>query len=265
MDKIFSKIKNQKLTPEERSEMLIVLNKYMKENPKQDFLSKPVRSPFYSTVWEISKQKRVALPVTAVIIFVLTTSTVFGANNSLPGDVLYPVKRFGETVQSVAAIGTKAKAKVSTEHAISRLEEAAELASRGGLTEDKVLELEDDFKKHFDKIEKNIEELKNEGDEDNAEKLMAVFEDTVSLQGEDFDKLTENEDVDEGSKENLRKIRSKLEDEVIKKKKERDIEKEHKKVEGLDRELKKEDNFNTSDDDEGYEEKEVSGRDRDGD
>lgn len=265
MDKLFSKIKNQKLTPEERSEMLLVLSRYIKENPEQDFISKPVRSPFYSTVWEISKQKRVALPVTAVIIFVLTTSTVFGANNSLPGDVLYPVKRFSETVQSAVAIGTKAKAKVSTEHAISRLEEAAELASRGSLTEDKVLELEDDFKKHFDKIEKNIEELKNKGDEDNAEKLMTVFEDTVSIQGEDFDKLTEDEDVDDDSKENLKKIRSKLEDEVIKKKKKRDIEKEHKKEENIDKKSKEEKDYDVSDKDREGERKEEKDRDRDDD
>lgn len=241
MEKIFSKIKDQKLTTEEKSEMLLIIDKYIAKNPIQDDFSKPIKSPFYSNVWTISKRKKIILPVTAVMIFALTTSTVFGANGSLPGDVLYPVKRFGETVQSAVAIGTKAKTKVSTEHAISRLEEAAELASRGSLTEDKVLELEDDFKKHFDKIEKNIEELKNKGDEDNAEKLMTVFEDTVSIHEEDFDKLTENEDVDDDSKENLKKIKNSLEKEITKKKKERKIEKEKQEEKYKDQKIEKKD------------------------
>lgn len=209
MDKLFSKIKKEALTTDEKSQMVLNLNKYVEANPVEKVsFDRPIKSPFYSTVWTISKQRTIVLPVTAALIFVLTSGTVLASNSSLPGDTLYPVKKFNESVQSVVAVGTKAKTKVSTEHAVARLKEAKELASKGGLTEEKALKLEVEFQKHFEKIEKNIEKLKNEGDDVKAEELLSVFEDSVSLQNDDIDKLSEDLDLNDDTRENLKNLRS---------------------------------------------------------
>lgn len=231
MEKLFSKIKKETLTTDEKSQMVLNLNKYIEANPVENisFNKRPIKSPFYSTVWTLSKQRTVVLPVTAALIFVLTSGTVLASNTSLPGDTLYPVKKFNESVQSAVALGTKAKTKVSTEHAVSRLEEAKELASKGKLTEEKALKLESDFQQHFEKIEKNIEKLKNDGDEANAKELLSVFEDSVSLENDDIDKLAEDLDLDDDTRENLRGVKSRVENEINKRKKDREKDREDEK------------------------------------
>lgn len=229
MEKLFSKIKKETLTTDEKSQMVLNLNKYIENNPVGSFSPRPIKSPFYSTFWTLPRKRTVVLPVTAALIFVLTSGTVLASNSSLPGDTLYPVKKFNEAVQSVVAVGTKAKTKTFTEHAISRLEEARELASKGVLTEEKAIRLEKDFQKHVEKIEKNIEKLKNDGDNTRADELLSVFEDSVSLQNDDMEKLSENQDVDDDTRENLKNIKSRVENEINKRKKDRDDDKEEKK------------------------------------
>lgn len=225
MDKLFSKIKKEALTTDEKSQMILNLNKYLESNPVEKVsFDRPIKSPFYSTVWTISKQRTIVLPVTAALIFVLTSGTVLASNSSLPGDTLYPVKKFNESIQSVMALGTQAKTKVSAEHAVTRLKEAKELASKGGLTEEKALKIEVDFQKHFEKIEKNIEKLKNEGDEVRADELLSVFEDSVSLQNDDINKLSEDLDLNDDTRENLKnlkRVKTHVENEINKKKKDR--------------------------------------------
>lgn len=215
MKKLFERLKEEKLTQKEKTEMLSVLKDFVKKNPvKSTIFSQPIKSPFYSSFWGTIKQRKFAILPTFLLIFILTTSTTFGAMSSLPGDILYPVKILNENVRSFVAIGPKAKARISTEQAISRLEEAEKLATRGNLTSEKTKELKSKFEEHSDKIKKNIEDLKKEGDVDFAKEVSSRFKNSINHQKENIDKLTSEEKISTSSRENFSKITSHVDEEI---------------------------------------------------
>jgi len=215
MKNIFQKIKEEKLTPDEKAKMLSVLKDFVKKTPIEiSSVKKTIKSPFYLPIFNTIKQRKFAIPTAFLLIFILTTSTTFGAMNSLPGDILYPVKIFNENVKSAVAVGAKAKARVSTEQAISRLEEAERLAKRGNLTPEKAEEIKIKFEEHSDEIKKNIEDLKKEGNSDFAKEVSSHFKDSIGSQKEKINKLTDEDRISTSSRESFSDITSDVEKEI---------------------------------------------------
>jgi RNA polymerase sigma-70 factor, ECF subfamily len=70
--------------------------------------------------------------VIAVLFFLLGQGAVYAARDSVPGDRLYPVKRFGEQVQLRFANGQAERASLHLGFAQIRLQELAKLALRPG-------------------------------------------------------------------------------------------------------------------------------------
>ncbi len=84
----------------------------------------PARSRFRRWLW-------VAV-VAQLLIVAITASTVSAAAGSMPGDLLYPVKRWSESV-AVQFAGTEEHANLQLIHAQRRLDEFQILASRGNV------------------------------------------------------------------------------------------------------------------------------------
>jgi hypothetical protein len=90
-------------------------------------LTLPARRP--------ARERRIAAAVGGLALVGATTSMAMAAQNALPGDTLYPVKRAIENVHTGLSLGEAQKGSTLLGNASGRLDEATEL-SRGGELED---------------------------------------------------------------------------------------------------------------------------------
>ena len=103
-------------------------------------LSSP--SPYVSFSFSI----RSVVMSSLVLVLLIGTGTASAAQDSAPGDLLYPIKvSVNEKIESALARGPAARAEVYAKFAERRLDEAQQLASRGALDAQKEAELEARF------------------------------------------------------------------------------------------------------------------------
>jgi hypothetical protein len=77
------------------------------------------------------RRRRLAAVVAVVSIGAAATGTAFAAEDSLPGETLYPIKRLVESAQTTVALGDGSKGKAELSQATTRLHEAVSLAKAG--------------------------------------------------------------------------------------------------------------------------------------
>ncbi len=144
---------NQNLTKQEKEQIKHHLISYMEANPVRNSevqRHKVWHEKFRSLLYKLNPKNMYALllkPASMVIsgVIVFTGGTGIAAQQSLPGDALYPVKVGQEEVRSWFALSTEAQAELSLELAEERLREAEELAVKGELTAEKRADLEARF------------------------------------------------------------------------------------------------------------------------
>lgn len=101
----------------------------------------------------------------------------FASENSLPGDVLYPVKiRFNEEVRALLTTSVEGRADWETTRAERRLEEAEKLAVSGELNEQTEAEVGSNFQKHAEKAKNHVAELEAKAELKTAAKAGARLE-----------------------------------------------------------------------------------------
>lgn len=128
MDEQFKKLiqdmKKVKLTDEEKAETRSFLKYFVKNNPIKEG---KVLFPFMQVFAR-------PIPTMAVIILLIGVSVSFAAENSLPNDLLYPVKTsVNENVLKILARDEESKVKLETRFVRRRLEEAKELVANNKL------------------------------------------------------------------------------------------------------------------------------------
>ena len=102
----------------------------------------------------------------AVFIALVGTSGIaLASENTLPGDMLYPVKiGFVEPLETAMLVDAKSRATWNSILAERRLAEAAMLASNGALTEQNRILLQDQFELHVDRANSAASEVRTKGD-----------------------------------------------------------------------------------------------------
>lgn len=95
----------------------------------------------------------VIISLVGAMILVSTMSTIGMAQNTMPGDILYPIKIVGENIQLSLTPTVEGKARIEMEFAGRRIEELNKLAAANKLS---VSKFEEKVKKITDKLEKNI-------------------------------------------------------------------------------------------------------------
>ena len=130
-----------------------------------------------SSVWE-SLWRRIN-PVyiaTPLIIASLGAGVVYGAENSLPGDFLYPVKTSViEKMQSSLAVNRKDKAALHAKFAIKRLEEIEEVSKKRVLTDEQIQQMNAHFDENQKELDDDLKDLKNAHEDDAATELSTNF------------------------------------------------------------------------------------------
>ncbi len=132
------------------------------------------------------------MPILAslVIMVLLGGGVSFAAENSLPGNTLYPVKvKFNEEVRGVLSFGEESKTEWEARRVERRLEEAAELAASGALSSDVSAKIEENFEEHARRVEDRIARFEAENKIMAAADLASKFETSLRVHDQILERL----------------------------------------------------------------------------
>lgn len=161
--KIFSFLKSERLTENERIQMRNVLKSVIRENPVRASGGFSTR---YEGILSIFNSHSLR-PAGFALVFVLVAGigTSYAADGALPGDPLYAVKvGFSEPVQGVLAVSPVAQAQWNTELISRRLEEAATLAAKGTLNDSARTQIEQQIALRSVSVDQNVEKIRKGSD-----------------------------------------------------------------------------------------------------
>ena len=142
-EEIIKKAKEASLKSEEKSKMRAELFAFMKKADVREV--QPARRIF-----------RLFKPIPAFATFLIITMLAGGVSlaseNSLPGDVLYPLKvSFNEEVRSALTLSGESKTDWEVRRAERRVEEAEKLAEKGKLSEEVKIKIEANFERQAER------------------------------------------------------------------------------------------------------------------
>ncbi len=196
---IFRYIKRVKLSSEEKERGRSALRAFIATNP--------VREGVFSRLISQKRQRSIVerlfihpMPIALIIALILGGGVTFAAEQSLPGEALYPVKiNVNEQVRSLLAVSDDAEARLQANLAERRLEEAEKLAVDGRLNDDVLAKIESNFDGHAARVATRIEAMKNTpNDNANAVAVGSRFEASLRAHEEILNRLAE-EKKEEGS------------------------------------------------------------------
>jgi len=139
MDKFLEKLNKAKskinLSPERKEDLYL---KIISAATEREQRAKFAPAGF----WKLSLRVPTTIFASILGLMVITASTSFAAERSLPGDVLYPVKRnVNEGIMKLLANTEVKKVAVTTNLVERRIAEATELAATGRLNEEAAVDL----------------------------------------------------------------------------------------------------------------------------
>lgn len=165
LKRFFRPAKDIRLTAEARWANHFALMKIIEECPLRDVRNTSFDRPIYMFASLVA------------ILLLFGGAATFAAENSLPGDFLYPVKtEITEPVRVLLSTSLAADGQLEIEFANKRLKESESLAVRGKLNSTHRANLEQRFLGHAQKIENLIVELEAKGDFQGAVNLGSSFE-----------------------------------------------------------------------------------------
>lgn len=163
-EQFIEKTKSVRLTDEEKSRMKWALLSYIENEPV--IKEQGVRLPYKGSLTQyLILRFTESMPIILILALLASGGTALAAQNSLPGDVLYPVKiHINENVRSLFAFSNNAQAKLQAELAVTRLMEAEKLAAENKLDATTTAMLQANFSDHSQLFQKEVDSLKNRSD-----------------------------------------------------------------------------------------------------
>ncbi len=135
------------------------------------------------------------MPIILIIALLVGGGVSVAAEQSLPGDALYPIKiSLNESVRGGLSLSSEAKANYEVTKAEKRLVEAEELAAEGKLDTEAQAQIEANFDRFAERVAARIEEVKKD-DPEAAAGIAARFETALSAHEAILAKLAVNADA----------------------------------------------------------------------
>lgn len=157
--KIFTFLHSEKLSANERIQMRNVLRSVMAENPMRSADRFVPRYEHYLSFFNSSVLRPVGFAFAFVLVVGIGTS--YAAETALPGDPLYAIKvGVTEPLQGILNVSPVARAVWDTELLSRRLEEAATLASKGGLNDSNRASIESQIALRANDVSLSVGKLK---------------------------------------------------------------------------------------------------------
>ncbi len=137
------------------------------------------------------------MPIILIVAVLLTGGVTVAAENSVPGNLLYPVKiEVNESVRGALTLTAQGKAQWEADQAIRRLEEAAELSAEQKLDAQAKVDLENAFVVHEKAAEDRIVALSEDGDNEAAAEVSADFEARLKANADILNRLAQKSQPD---------------------------------------------------------------------
>jgi hypothetical protein len=151
------------LTLSERGKIEGVLAEYMKMKPvRGGEVVRPTQSHGIPFLTLFVSKKYMPIAFIAALILSISGGVSYAAEDSAPGDLLYPVKvSVNEKVESSLALSSEAKAAVEAKLAARRLKEAGDLAANNKFDARAKAELSANFAEHADAAVKETKDVKS--------------------------------------------------------------------------------------------------------
>ncbi len=177
----FNKAKDSIVFPAERQ-------KALRQNLAAYAALNPAARASGVLAWRLTFFSRSFTYVAAAIILVVAgTGTALAANRALPGDQLYVVKTtINEPVRAALTFNADARADYESTLATRRMEEATVLAVEGKLDAETQVKLGRNFESHAQAVQKHVERLRSNNDNDKASSLAAGFASKVTEREQKF-------------------------------------------------------------------------------
>lgn len=155
---------------------------------------KPVKTTWVN-IWNVYIMERKFMPTLVFVAILLTTGgTSIAAENSLPGESLYPLKiNVNEQLQALTAFTPEAKAKVASDAANQRLKEAVILSKRGQLNDGTKEILEQQIMKNAGEIKNQVASLVSTNNLKTAQSVTVNFESSLKTHALILAKLSADE------------------------------------------------------------------------
>ncbi|TAK57722.1 hypothetical protein EPO17_01190 [Patescibacteria group bacterium] len=184
------------LNKQEKDFLLTHLARFMEENPmSKDVLPGSIKEHWYTHILShlsppFAYQNLV--PALAVLFLMLTGVVGAAAQDTLPGDALYPVKiHLNEKLKSFISIGPESQARVQAEFAERRMQEVEKLAETNMLTPEIEASVKSDFNAHIQAVNKNVEILESSGDAKAGKKVHAELKESLHVHKNKLIQLSE--------------------------------------------------------------------------
>lgn len=132
------------------------------------------------------------MPIALIVLLLLGGGVSAAAENSLPGDMLHPIKvEINEKVRAALALSASSKANWEVRLAERRLEEAEELSAKTGteIKTDVMARIEANFDHHADRVKDRIAKFGVEGKTELAANLSSKFEASLRAHDEILERL----------------------------------------------------------------------------
>lgn len=194
------------LDPAKKSEVKNNIATYIKMHSVREFESPRLKLQKRENILFFNPQHMYA-KIATLLILLSGSGTAFAAENTIPGDSLYPVKvHINEPVRAALAVGAEAKANWASAVAERRLDEASRLAAKGTLTTSTEANLEARFTAQTEKVKDQIAQLQAAGKTEVASNLSTRLESAIQIHSQILDKINSEEEEDSTKKQNIKPL-----------------------------------------------------------
>ncbi len=193
-------LRNIRLKDGEKSIGLARLRAYMKNNPA------PVESPFWQPI-NTFFFRNAAVYMVLLCLAVLSGGVIKASENSLPGDLLYPVKiNVSEPLESAIIFNPVDKVNWEIEKIDLRMEEAENLAVSGNLNEENLGQIENNIDSHSAAFSDRVKEEEDKGNSQAVEDAKINLENNMDVHIRVLDKIVDKTDLKD--KDNIEKFKN---------------------------------------------------------
>lgn len=194
-EKLIATFKSQSLSRAEKDEML----KGIRYAIAEERLRKDQKATsFFRFSLHLFLNKRMVATLSLLVLIFSTAGISRAAEQSLPGDFLYPVKtQVNERLQTSFALTSEQKARVASELTLKRLKEAEVLSKRGHLDEVRKAEITQNLTKYNDEVKKRITEVSENESKIKAADLDEKLDVSLGKHTEVLDELSKEIEIPE--------------------------------------------------------------------
>lgn len=176
MKKFFKQLKKEQLTKIEKQTIKNELSLFIKQNPLSNLENRASSRLDFFAMFK-THHRFVLAGATLAMVLLVMSGTAYAAEESLPGDLLYPIKiNVTERVRTAITKNPERLAVWETEKTERRLKEIEKITTKGNLNQERQKQLEDNLTKQVEITRARIERLENNGRNEKAEKLGADLE-----------------------------------------------------------------------------------------